>query len=73
MPVKPIPEGYPVVIPYLMVRRAAKFIGFMQAVFGAECIELMLQPDGSIGHTELRIGDSMLMLYDAGAVRPVTR
>jgi len=54
MPVKPIPEGYPTVIPYLMVQEGQKFIGFMETVFGAKLIEQFMQPDGRIGHSELR-------------------
>jgi uncharacterized glyoxalase superfamily protein PhnB len=72
MPVKPIPEGYPAVIPYLMVKQAAQFIGFMQAVFGAKLVEQIRHPDGKIGHSELRIGDSMIMLSEATAERPAT-
>ena len=44
---------------------AGKLIDFMKAAFGAQEIVRMLQPDGSIGHTEMRIGDSMVMLGEA--------
>ncbi len=66
MAVKPVPDGYPAVIPYLMVKDAARFIEFMSTVFGARTTEQLMRPDGKIGHTELRIGDSMVMLSEAG-------
>ena len=72
MPVKAIPDGYHTVTPYLMIADAAKFIAFMSTVFGAQCTEQMLRPDGKIGHTELRIGDSMIMLSDASESNPAT-
>jgi PhnB protein len=70
--VKPIPEGYHTVTPYLMVAGAAKFIDFMVAAFGARKTEQMMRPDGSIGHTELRVGDSVIMLSEANAQMPAT-
>jgi uncharacterized glyoxalase superfamily protein PhnB len=48
-----------------VVQGAGKLIDFMKAAFGAQEIVRMLQPDGSIGHTEMRIGDSMVMLGEA--------
>jgi len=72
MPVKPIPEGYPTVIPYLMVQEGQKFIGFMETVFGARLIEQFLQPDGRIGHSELRIGDSVIMLSEVAEAQQAT-
>jgi PhnB protein len=72
MPVKPIPDGYPAVIPYLMVADAEKFIDFMQTVFGAKLVEQIRRPDGGIGHSELRIGDSMIMLSQATEQNPAT-
>ncbi len=72
MPVNPIPDGYPAVIPYLMVKDAAQFIAFMQSVFDARLTEQMMRPNGEIGHSELRIGDSMIMLSEATKVHPAT-
>jgi PhnB protein len=72
MPVKPIPDGYPEVIPYLMVADAEKCIAFMQTVFGAKLAEQILQPDGRIGHSELKIGNSMIMLSQATVEHPAT-
>lgn len=70
MAVKPIPDGYHSVTPYLMIKGADQFIAFMTAVFGARVTEQLMQPNGTPGHTELRIGDSMIMLSDVKADRP---
>jgi PhnB protein len=75
-PVSPIPEGYPRVTPYLAVDDAAKAIDFYVAVLGAEERFRMGGPDGRIGHAELDIGDSVIMLADEfpdmGVVGPKT-
>jgi PhnB protein len=63
--VKPIPDGYPRVIPYLTVDDAVAAIGFYTSVLGATERVRMPGPDGKIGHAELEIGDSLLMLADA--------
>jgi PhnB protein len=63
-PVKPIPAGYHSVQPYLHVRGAAKAIEFYKQVFGAQEVMRMAQPDGRLGHAEIRIGDSVVMLAD---------
>ena len=65
MPVKPIPDGYPAVIPYLMVSDAERFVAFLSTVFGARVTEQLKRPDGKIGHTEVRLRDSMIMLSEA--------
>lgn len=62
--VKPIPEGYHSVTPYLIVKGAANAIEFYKQAFGATETLRMPQPDGRIGHAELRIGDSTIMLAD---------
>ncbi len=62
--VKPIPEGYHSVTPYLIVKDAASAIEFYKRAFGATEMFRMAQPDGKIGHAELRIGDSPVMLAD---------
>jgi PhnB protein len=59
---KPIPAGYHSVTPALVVRDAAAAIDFYKRAFGAEEIDRMAGPDGSIMHAEIRIGDSILML-----------
>ena len=62
--VKPIPEGYHTVTPYLTVQGAARLIDFLKNVFDARETERFERPDGTIGHAELRIGDSVVMLGD---------
>ena len=61
---KPIPEGYHSVTPYLVVKDAAKAIEFYKQAFGAAEKNRMTQPDGRIGHAEIQIGDSRIMLAD---------
>ena len=74
--VKPIPDGYPAVIPYLIVNGAAAAISFYKTAFGAVERLRLGAPDGRIGHAELAIGDSVVMLADEhpeiGAVGPRT-
>jgi PhnB protein len=62
--VKPVPEGYHTVTPYLTVKNAARAIDFYKRAFGAKEIMRMDGPQGKIAHAELRIGDSMIMLGD---------
>lgn len=63
MAVSPVPEGYHTVTPYLIVRGAAAALDFYKQAFGA--IELMRMPHGDkIGHAEIKIGDSPVMLAD---------
>jgi PhnB protein len=62
--VKPIPDGYPQVSPYLVVDGAAQAIDFYKQVLGASERMRMGGPDGRIGHAELQIGDSVVMLAD---------
>jgi PhnB protein len=62
--VKAIPEGYHTVTPYLIIRRAADAIDFYKKALGATELMRMPQPDGRIGHAELKIGDSHVMLAD---------
>jgi len=64
MPVKPVPDGYHTITPYLYVKGAAKAIDFYKAAFGAEEIMRFPAPDGRIAHAEIRIGDSPIMLAD---------
>jgi PhnB protein len=62
--VKPIPDEYPRVIPYLSIDGASDAIKFYADVLGAEERMRMGAPDGKIGHAELAIGDSIVMLAD---------
>jgi PhnB protein len=65
MTVKAIPDGYHTVTPYLVVEGAARLIDFMKAAFGAEERERLSRANGTIGHAEVQIGDSVLMISDA--------
>jgi PhnB protein len=70
---RPIPEGYHTLTPYLSVEDAAEAIEFYKRAFGAKENVRMHAPDGSIGHAELQIGDSKVMLSDPfpqSTVRP---
>ncbi|MGE7956561.1 VOC family protein [Pseudomonas sp. NPDC089530] len=62
MSVKPIPEGYHGVTPYLGIAQAAQAIEFYKKAFGAIQTMRLDMPDGSVGHAELRIGDYPIML-----------
>ena len=62
--VKPIPDGYHSVTPYLCVSDAARAIEFYKEAFGATEILRMEMPDGKIGHAEIKIGDSLVALAD---------
>jgi PhnB protein len=64
MAVKPIPEGYRMVTPYLAVEDAAGAIEYYKKAFGASERVRMDAPGGKIGHAELEIGDSLVMLSD---------
>lgn len=62
--VQPIPEEYRGATPYLSVKDAAGAIEFYKKAFGAREVMRMPQPDGKIGHAEVRIGDAPIMLAD---------
>lgn len=62
--VKPIPDGYHVITPHLIVDDASRAIDFYKSVFDATELFRMDGPGGKIGHAELRLGDSVIMLAD---------
>jgi PhnB protein len=64
MPVKPIPDGYHSVTPYLVISGAAAALEFYAKVFGAKELMRVPGPDGKVGHAELQLGDSRIMLAD---------
>ena len=64
MAVKPIPDGYHSVTPYLIVSAAADAIDFYKKAFGAVELMRMPAPGGKVGHAEIKIGDSAIMLAD---------
>ena len=61
---KPVPKGYGTVTPYLACGDAARAIEFYKRAFGAKEVMRMSGPDGGIGHAEVKIGDSRVMLTD---------
>ncbi|MBL8675554.1 MAG: VOC family protein [Rhodospirillales bacterium] len=75
--IDPIPTGFHTVAPHLVVKGGAEAIDFYKAAFGAEEIYRLVDPnDGRVGHAELRIGSSMIMLADEypdfGALGPAS-
>jgi PhnB protein len=74
--VKPVPDGYHTATPYIICRGAAKAIEFYKQAFGATETMRLAGPGGRIGHAEIRIGDSTIMLADEhpemGAKSPQT-
>lgn len=70
MAVKPIPEGFHTVTPYLAVRGAARLIDFLEKGLGAKVSERLAMPDGTIMHAQAQIGDSMVMVADSGSREP---
>ena len=75
-PVKPIPDGYHSITPYLIVQDGASMIEFYKRAFGASELMRVPGPGGKIGHAEIQIGDSRVMLADEhpemGALSPKT-
>jgi len=62
--VRTIPEGYHAITPYLSIKGAADAIDFYKRAFGATEIMRMAEPDGRVGHAEVKLGDSRVMLAD---------
>jgi PhnB protein len=67
---KPIPDGYHSITPYLVVNGATQVIDFTKQAFGAQEIMRMPGPNGTVAHAELKIGDSIIMIADAGGPYP---
>lgn len=63
--VKPIPDGFHSVTPYLLVPDAAREIDFLKQAFGATEMERHTRPDGTVQHAQLKIGDSIVMMGQA--------
>jgi PhnB protein len=76
MAVKPIPDGYHTVTPYLIVKDAARALEFYKKAFGAKELMRLPVPGGRIGHAEIKVGNSPIMLADEhpqmGASSPQT-
>jgi PhnB protein len=64
MSATPIPAGHHTVAPYLAIRNAVKALEFYKKAFGATVPYKLLMPDGRLGHAEIRIGDSIIMIAD---------
>lgn len=64
MAVKPIPDGYHTITPYLIINGAAKALDFYSRAFGALELFRMPMPEGRIAHAEMKIGNSIFMLAD---------
>ena len=64
MATKAIPDGYRTATPYLIVAGAAEAIDFYKRAFGATELLRMADPQGRVGHAEIKIGDSVIMLAD---------
>jgi len=65
MSLQPIPEGYHSVTPWIIVRGTAQLLDYLKKAFNAVELARIHNEDGSIGHAEVRIGDSVVMLFDA--------
>ena len=76
MTVKAQPDGYHTLTPYLIAKDAGGAIEFYKKVFGAQELFRLTGPDGKVGHAELKIGDSVVMIADEhpamGAISPQT-
>lgn len=64
MTVKPIPAGYHTVTPYLIIKGAAHAMEFYRKAFNASELMRLAGPDGKVGHAEIQVGDSIIMLAD---------
>ncbi|HYL72253.1 MAG TPA: VOC family protein [Candidatus Dormibacteraeota bacterium] len=64
MATNPIPDGYRTATPYLIIKGAADAIEFYKKAFGAAELLRMADPQGRVGHAEIKIGDSVIMLAD---------
>jgi uncharacterized glyoxalase superfamily protein PhnB len=63
--VKPIPEGYHTITPFIVATGANAVLDFLKSAFGAHEVSIMRLPDGTIAHADIAIGDSHLMLSEA--------
>lgn len=70
MAVKPIPQGFHTVTPYLVLNDTAKAIDWYKKAFGAEELFRMNGPGGSVVHAEIKIGDSIIMMSDESPMNP---
>jgi uncharacterized glyoxalase superfamily protein PhnB len=59
-----IPEGYSAVTPWIISKNTIQLIEFVEKAFDAKCLAIISNEDGSIGHAEVQIGDSIVMMFD---------
>ena len=64
-PVKPVPEGYTAITPWIIGRDTAGLMAFLKEAFGAEEIARLADENGVIGHAEMKIGGAVVMMFDA--------
>lgn len=64
MSVKAIPAGHHTVTPYLAIKNAVQALDFYKKAFGATEVNKLIMPDGRLGHAEIRLGDSIIMMAD---------
>ena len=72
MAVKPVPEGYTTVTPWIICRDTALLIDYLKEAFGAEEMARLAGPDGRIEHAEIRIGNAVVMMFDTRPEWPPT-
>jgi PhnB protein len=70
--VRTVPDGYHTVTPWIISRDTARLIDFVTTAFGAEEIARVQDDNGVIGHAEVRIGDSVVMMFDSREGWPET-
>ena len=70
--VQPIPEGYHTVTPWVSSRDTARLLDFVKQAFGADELARVYVENGAIGHAEFKIGDSIVMAFDAKEEWPDT-
>src|SRR3954449_5854499 len=74
MAVKPVPEGYHTLTPFMTVKDCTRAIDFYQQAFGAQARGVAKDPSGKVMHAEIKIGDSIVMMADEfpdfGALSP---
>ncbi|WP_156727091.1 VOC family protein [Streptomyces apocyni] len=70
--VKPVPDGYHTVTPWIVSPDTARLIAYVEDAFGAEELGRFTGEDGRIGHAEVRIGDSVIMMFDTAPEWPPT-
>ncbi|MFB7835816.1 MULTISPECIES: VOC family protein [unclassified Streptomyces] len=72
MSVNSVPQGYHTVTPWIISRDTVRLIAFLREAFGAEELSCLTGEDGSVQHAEVRIGDSVVMMFDARPEWPAT-